>query len=335
MHTTLLTTLTLSLFLSSTTNALVLPRQQSQQTITNAGGAPPNGSPPSNISSSAIADFQGVNFLENLESAFFAAGLANLTSNSEWYHPNDHEHDLAIQIVTKVQAQELIHVQTAENILVHFKNKTFTPCEYIFPVTTAEEFFALANVITSVGIGAVINVASSLALTDPTLVPGPASILAIEARHDAFFRAAAHVSAIPNPAPFDTRISAAYALNLAMPFIVPGSCKGGMPNFPIIPALKQTSGASPLTGSSGPIDFSFDATQVKTDGSATYYIGWVNQANVVNYTPATVSNGNIASTIPDGLAGLAFAALTNQNSALDVNTLTGVTLAGPAPVQIS
>ena len=226
-------------------------------------------------------------------------------------------------------------MQTAENILNHFGDKTFTPCEYVFPVSTAEEFFALANIITSVGIGAVINVASSLALTDPTLVPGPASILAIEARHDAFFRAAAHVSPIPNPAPFDTRISAEWALNLAMPFIVEGSCKGGMPDFAVIPGLKQTSGASPLTGSSGPITFSFDASAVKFDTTKTYYIGWVNQANVVSYTPATVSNGNVASTIPAGLAGLAFAALTSQNTALDVNTLTGVTVAGPAPVQIS
>lgn len=327
MHTTLLTTL--SLALSAT--ALVLPRQQSQQTITNAGGAPPNGSLPPHISDSAVADFQGVNFLENLESAFFAAGLANLTG--KWY---DHHLDPAISIVTKVQAQELIHVQTAENILTNYHNKTFTPCSYTFPVTNPLEFFALSNTITSIGIGAVINVASSLALTDPSLVPGPASILAIEARHDAFFRAAAHVSDIPNPAPFDTRISAPYALNLALPFIVPGSCKDGMPAFPLIPALKQTSGAAPLTGSSGPISFSFDASAVKTDPSTTYYIGWVNQANVINYTPASVdANGNVKSSIPSGLAGLAFAALTAQNMAGDVNALTGVTVAGPAPVQIS
>ena len=108
-----------------------------------------------------------------------------------------------------------------------------------------------------------------------------------------------------------------------------------MPSFPVIPGLKQTSGASPLTGSSGAISFSFEAGEVKIDTGKSYYIGWVNQANVVNYTPATISNGNVATTIPDGLAGLAFAALTAQNTALDVNTLTGVTVAGPAPVQIS
>lgn len=330
MHTTTALLTLLPLFLSA--SALVVPRDQSQQTITNAGGAPPNGPPPSHISPSAISSFGAVNFLENLESAFFASGLSNLTH--EWY---SHKYDRAIEIVTKVQAQELIHVQTAENILTHFNGKTFRPCSYTFPVSTAEEFFALANVITSVGIGAVIHLAGSLALTDPSLVTGPASILAVEARHDAFFRGAGKVSRVPNPAPFDTGISGIYALNLALPFVVPGSCPDGMPDFPVIPALKQTSGSEPLTGSSGPIDFEFDPSQVKNfDSKTTYYIGWVNQANVVQYTPATVSaDGKVKSTIPDGMAGLAFAALTGQNTATDVDDLTAKTVAGPAPVQIS
>ncbi len=80
----------------------------------------------------------------------------------------------------------------------------------------------------------------------------------------------------------------------------------------------------------------FDTTQVKqSDLAKTLYIGWVNQANVVNYQAATVSNGKVTSTIPSGMAGLAFAALTAQNTAQDVNSLTSATLAGPAPVQIS
>ena len=325
--TTFLTTLSLALSAS----ALVLPRDLSQQTITDAGGAPPNVSPPDHISPTALSSFGAVNFLENLESAFFAAGLTNLTD--EWY---SHEYDRAIEIVTKVQAQELVHVQTAKNILNHFNGKTFRPCEYTFPVTSAEEFFALSNVITSVGIGAVIHLAASLAITDPTLVTGPASILAVEARHDAFFRGAAKVSHIPNPAPFDTGISGIYALNLALPFVVEGSCPDGMPDFPIIPPLKQTSGSEPLTGSSGPIDFQFDPSQVKNFDSKTYYIGWINQANVVQYTPATVSaDGKVKSTIPDGMAGVAFAALTGQNTATNVDDLTSETVAGPAPVQIS
>lgn len=329
MHSTTIAALTL---LAASSSALVLPRQQPPQVIANAGGAPPSVPPPDKISDGAVADFQGINFLENLESAFFEAGLQNLTNL--WNH--DKSLDLAIEIVTKVQAQELIHVQTAENILNHFGKKTYTPCKYVFPVSNAEEFFALSNIITSAGIAAVINVVSGLAETDPGLVPGPASVLAVEARHDAFFRAASGVSDIPNPAPFDTRILPAYALNLASAFIVPNSCTGGMPTFPIIPPLKAEV-SSKLTGSSRPIEFTFEMNAASKDKlSKLLYIGWVNQANVVVYTTATVAgDGMVKSTIPDGLAGLAFAALTNQSTATDVNSLTTATLAGPAPVQVS
>ena len=315
--------------LAASSDALALPPRQ-QNVADAAGGAPPNGPPPMNISDGAVKDFQGVNFLENLEAAFFEEGLQNLTN--VWN--GDHKFDRAIEVVTKVQAQEVIHVQTAQNILNHFKKPTFTPCKYQFPVSTAEEFFELSNVITSAGIGAVINVASELALTDPTLVPGPASILAIEARHDAFFRGKSGVSNIPNPTPFDTRISAVYALNLASAFIVKGSC-AAMPDFPVIPPLKaEVFGKT--TGSSGPITFDFDSSSVSKDKLAKdLFIGWVNQANIVNYTPATVKDGKVTSTIPYGLAGFAFAALTNQKDALDVNALTPLTLAGPAGVQIS
>lgn len=78
---------------------------------------------------------------------------------------------------------------------------------------------------------AVIDIASGLALTDPKIVQGPASILANEARHDAFFRQHS-VSDIPNPAPFDTRISGTYALNLASPFILKRLLHRAMPSQP-------------------------------------------------------------------------------------------------------
>lgn len=314
-------------FLVASSSALVL-RHQAQSNATTAGGGPPNGPAPLNISPSAIDDFSGVNFLENMESAFFYEGMQNLT---RW---NTHkQYDHAVDIVRRVQAQEVVHVQTAENILKANNARTFAPCKYSFPVNNPEEFFALASIITSVGIGAVINIISGLALTDPKMVQGPASILAVEARHDAFFRQR-FVSNIPNPAPFDTRISSIYALNLASPFVVKGSCE--MPSFPVIPPLKAEVTCK-TTGSSGPITFSFDAKAVrKEDLSKKLFIGWINQANVVNYQSATVDEkGMVQSTISEGMAGIAFAALTGQNTAKDINSLTNVTIAGPAPVQIS
>ncbi|KAI4165840.1 MAG: hypothetical protein LQ342_000271 [Letrouitia transgressa] len=297
-----------------------------------AGGDVPNGGPPASISDTAVAFFQGVNFLENLESTFFAHGLRNLTE--AWNHNNAFNE--VIEVVRKVQAQEVIHTQTATTILKHFNKQTFEPCEYVFPVENAKEFLSLANTITSVGIGAVINGAATLAMSDPGLVQGPASIIGTEARHDAFFRLAA-LGVVPNPAPFDTRISAPFALNLASEFIVLGSCKTGMPSFPVIPPLKAEVGKDVLvTGTGKDIEFSFEAAKVEVKEGEALWIGWVNQNNKFVFTEAkVVGDGKVKTTIPEKLSSVAFAALTKSKEAADVNALTKITIAGPAPVQIS
>jgi len=326
-------------FLSLSSTILAAPAQFSARMDQNpmpdiaavAGGNTPNTAPPTGISDAATADFQAVNFLENLESAFFAAGIKNLTAwNKDGYL------DEAIKVVTAVHAQELIHVETAEAILKANNKATFSPCQYTFPVTTAAEFLNLASIITTVGIGGVINIVSGLALSDPKLVQGPASILAIESRHDAFFRQQISKNLLPNPAPFDTRLSARYALNLAAPFLVKDSCKA-KPAFKPLPGLKaEVKGAT--AGTKGPITFTFGADVAKADYEGkTMYIGWVNQANKVAYTAATVTEGKVESTIAETavMGGIAFAALTGQNQAVDVNALTDVTVAGPAPVRIS
>jgi hypothetical protein len=97
-----------------------------------------------------------------------------------------------------------------------------------------EQFFELTNIITSVGIGATIGLTERLAFMDPLLVKSVASILAVESRHDAFFR---HIEGkVPNPAPFNTGISDIWAYNFALSLIVPGSCSAEVP-LPILPIL--------------------------------------------------------------------------------------------------
>lgn len=84
-----------------------------------------------------------------------------------------------------------------------------------------------------------------------------------------------------------------------------------------------------------PIKFAFDTAEVKLTGKP-LFVAWVNQANKIAYSPATLGgDGYVDTIIPEGLAGMAFGALTEQDAALDVNALTPFTLAGPAPVQIS
>ena len=65
-----------------------------------------------------------------------------------------------------------------------------------------------------------------------------------------------------------------------------------------------------------------------------WILAGVNQANEPVYRNITVSAESITTSIPPGIGGLAFAVLTDQNSALDVECLTAATVAGPAVVQI-
>lgn len=310
-----------------------------------AGGGPPDAPLPANISDTAVTVFTVVNFLENFEGGFFTQGINWI---KQWNYEG--ELDALLDIITSINAQEAVHVATAEAVLKHYGKPTVEPCKYTFPgVKDVHDFIALANTITVTGIGAVIEVTNTFSRTDPELVSVFSSILGNEARQGGFFRLAEvttmqsptsgdlNVNVLqPQPAAFDTRISAAYAFNLASPFI--SDCPAPPPALPIFPSLKADlpETQQKVTGSSGPIKFRFDNNQLKPIPTGTLYIGWVNQANDVKYTPATIDqNGVVGSEIPDGLAGGAFAALTDQNSALEVDALTEKTLAGPAVVMIS
>ena len=204
------------------------------------------------------------------------------------------------------------------------------PCQYQFPVTDTASFLKLAQVITSVGIGAVINLAAATSITDPALIQNLASTVTNEARQDAFFRQAA-LGLAPNPTPQDTQISAVWALNLALPFVVPNSCPL-FPAVPVFPAMTVVAPTSNSTSDNGTITFSTTATV-----SGNLSIAWINQANLPIFVPVanTLKAGQLTSSIPPGMGGMAFAALVNQTTAKDVATLITMTLAGPAAVQIS
>jgi hypothetical protein len=148
----------------------------------------------------------------------------------------------------------------------------------------------------------------------------------------------------PNPSPFDTRISGAWAYNLALDFVVPGSCGNGLPasitSIPVFPPLGLIGTNEPAfssTDSIGTLVFTVNTSQMHSGWSnQPLYMGWVNQEKPPVYTPVTVMNGNQLQTqVPTGMNGMAFVVLTGQNTAVDVPALTAATIAGPLPIPIS
>jgi hypothetical protein len=203
--------------------------------------------------------------------------------------------------------------------------------------------------ITSVNIGATIGILERLAVVDSMLARSVSSILTVESRHDAFFRSAMGES--PNPTPFDTGISGLWAYNLALSYVVPGSCPVELP-LPILPTLTvaqaivtpcvnatapYTNTSTPYTNTPTQLEFTWDPTQEPfiAESGKQLLIGWVNQLFAPIYTTLNITGtGTGTAYVPEGVSGIAFAALTVQQPD-NVNDLALATIAGPIAVPLS
>ena len=191
--------------------------------------------------------------------------------------------------------------------------------------------------ITSVGIGAYLG-GAELITDDPMLETAAASILTVEARHDAYLRAGVGGSPFPNA--FDTALTAMFAYNLAQMFIV--ECPMQLP-ITILPKLMLAAPApsphlAPVAAGTE-LTFTFDPSTffVKVDPSAKLYIGFINQVTNTTFAETTsCGTGCVNVAVPDGLAGAAFAVLTTFSGGLDEDQVSQFgTLAGPAEVVLS
>lgn len=235
---------------------------------------------------------------------------------------------------------EATHAATITAIL---EKAGYTPvpnCTYTFPYNSPTTFVDLANMITSVGIGAYLG-GSGLLMDDPMLLTAAASILTVESRHDAYLRAG--VGGSPFPTPFDTSLTAVFAYNLAQMFIV--SCPQQLP-ITILPKLKLDSPMAPAnlqppTPAGTTLKFSYDPSTffVAVDPAAPLYIGLINSVTNVTYTEVTKCGTGCATIpVPEGAAGAAFAILTtfSGDAALTEDQLSQFgTLAGPAEIILS
>ena len=190
-----------------------------------------------------------------------------------------------------------------------------------------------SDIITSVGIGAIIGLADRISSSDPLLIKSTSSIITVESRHDAFFRQIG--GEVPNPSPFDTGISGVWAYNLALPFVVPGSCPVEI-SLPILPTLSATNNDR-RNDTLRQVEFAWNPDQLplEKEGSKQLFIGWLNQLNLPTYTNLTVQGeGKGIAEVPQGLNGATFAALTSQKPG-NANDLALATLAGPAALKLS
>jgi hypothetical protein len=109
---------------------------------------------------------------------------------------------------------------------------------------STDQFLVLGDIITCVGISAIIGLADRVLGTDSLIIKSVSSIVTVEARYDAFFRHAD--DKVPNPTSHGTVISSIRAYNLALPFVVRGSCPVEIPILILLHCLLQIFRETPL-----------------------------------------------------------------------------------------
>ena len=231
---------------------------------------------------------------------------------------------------------EKTHAAALAAILTSNGETAPRPCQFKFPYTDPRSFVALANAVTSVGIGAYLG-GSTLLTDNVDLLTKAGSILTVEARHDAYLRTGAGAS--PFPTAYDTALTAVWVYSLASEFIV--SCPDPL-NIVTLPKLTFSPDPMPpqLPPPPAPatLTFNWDPSKffVPVAPDAKLYIAYINQISDPVFVPVT-KTGAGSGTVPvaSGVGGVVFAVLTTFSGGLSAMQLSQFgTLAGPAEIVV-
>lgn len=142
--------------------------------------------------------------------------------------------DMQIKNLMMVGQTEATHVTTLMSAITGAGAKPVEPCEYNFDsaLTSADSMVKTARVLEAVGISAYLGAAPMINSSD--VLAAAASIVTVEARHQAFIRTA--VNAEPVPAAFDVSLQPRAVFTLLAQFIK--SCpQGSNLNIQAFPAI--------------------------------------------------------------------------------------------------
>ena len=259
-------------------------------------------------------------YLEHLEYALYSSAYNDFTDAQYLAAglPSGFRDNVGV-----IAEHESIHAATLSGVLQSAGGVPPPPCTYAFPYSDPLSFAKLANMVTSVGIGAYLGGSAEL-MDNAQLLTSAGAILTVEARHDAYLRVG--FAASPFPAPFDTPLTAAWAYNLAQAFIVECPVQLPLPIFPMLSLDMDNSAGSAKY-------FSFDVTEVSVASSTTLYLAWINQLSTPIYTVAqSCGSGCVYADVPPGVVGAAFVVLTCDNGDDEPTLSANGTLAGPQVV---
>ncbi|TVY84225.1 Protein rds1 [Lachnellula suecica] len=255
--------------------------------------------------------------LEHLENAFYKKALSTWDLKSF----TDAGFSAAFYDQLKYIAHdEEGHVLYLEAGLTAAGASPVAACTYDFPMTTAEEFVALASVVEGLGVSAYLGAAADI--TSKAYLTAAGSILVTEALHQSATRGA--VGEIPMANVFGTPLGLNAVYTIASGFIT--ACPSTNVALPVMAydTLALVSGAPTAEGAMVQLT-------PKTMPSSDMYVTFVSGLDIIPVT-ATASGSSVMATIPMMLSGQSYAFLTKDNSG---NLTDSNILAGPAIIEVT
>lgn len=248
--------------------------------------------------------------LEHLEAKFYSEALGKF-SDEDFKAAG---YPAAVrQRIGEIAVEEATHVTTLETVLSAGGVTPTEICQYKFPYTDIPSFLGLSRILENVGVGAYLY--KSQFINNKEYLIAAASILSVEARHQAVVSTFVGQDGIPGP--FDTPLTGSEVFSLATPFIT--SCPASNPALPFLsfPALTVATEA-PAAGQS--VSFTLPA-----EASGDVFIHFYNGLSDI-----AVKLENGSATLPEGLTGTVYAVASTSDARPNDTT----TLAGPAIIQL-
>ncbi|KAL6715095.1 hypothetical protein ACLMJK_007356 [Lecanora helva] len=297
-----------------------------------AGAIPTSGmSKPIKSDAQQYTDAQILNFalgLEHFQDSFYRSALANWTEaqfaeagfNADFYTN-----------LTAVAAQQHTHVTSLTKTLTQLNVTPVEECVYNFNGTSPRVFVQDASLIEAVSVSSYITLLVNLSGSAYQRLF--ASVLAVEARHASFIRAA--LGEQPFPSPYDTPLDLDEANTLVQLFVV--SCPQPNPlalkNFPTLSSSYSNRGAV-----GNEVTFVTYGQDIKAGSDSTpLFAAFLTLTGpVFAPTKRLPNNGGFNATVPaapEGFApisGTTYVVLSTSDSCLNDDII----VAGPASIEI-
>jgi hypothetical protein len=297
----------------------VVMRQESSAaaSATSSAAAAPSAAPPSAPAApgGGLTDVDILQFAltaEHLESEFYKQGFAKFPASDFQALGLT---DAQIKSLMGVGQTEAVHVTTLQSAIAQAGAKPVEPCQYNFDAALADAktMVATARVLEAVGVSAYLGAAPLVNSSD--VLTAAATIVTVEARHQAFIRSAS--GAEPVPAAFDTPLGPRAVFTLAAQFIK--SCpQGSNLNIQAFPSINLQNPEQATVGANLKLA---DAGQP----SGAQFCAFVAPGGTQF---SQLTDGNCV--VPQNLQGEVYMMLTKSQSVADAEVL-----AGPSVVQPS